>query len=161
MLTSVNSKSALGERIETKVHLQVDRHGGGQQCDVAEAGQHTVGKIVFHQVGQVGAYDLNRNVARDPGADHCRRANERREQFGAMRRKQSDGGDEKYAAEMNHDRAHEGSRRGLALFGQITGAERNGNEQQGEQGGAGRPHQQVEVMPILECCVSPHNQNRP
>ena len=47
---------------------------------------------------------------------------------------------------MDHYRAQERARGFLALFGQETGAERQGDEQQGEQSRPCRSYQQVEVM---------------
>jgi hypothetical protein len=46
----------------------------------------------------------------------------------------------------------------LALFGQVTGAERDGNEQQGEQRRPCRSYQQVEVVPSLQRVGWPHKQ---
>jgi hypothetical protein len=59
---------------------------------------------------------------------------------------------------MHDDRAHEGAGRRLAFFGQVTGAERDGDEQQGQQGRGGRSYQHIEIMPVLQCFGSPHIQ---
>ena len=59
---------------------------------------------------------------------------------------------------MDHHWAHECPRGPLALFGQETDAERDGNEQQGEQSGACRSHQQIEVVPSFQRIRRPHKQ---
>jgi hypothetical protein len=59
---------------------------------------------------------------------------------------------------MDHYRTHERARGPLALFGQETGAERDGNEQQGEQRRPCRSYQQVEVVPSLQRIGWPHKQ---
>src|SRR5580692_4814066 len=57
---------------------------------------------------------------------------------------------------MYNYRAHERARPQLMLLGQIARAERNGNEQQTEQGRPCRSYQKVKVMPFLQHFDRPH-----
>src|SRR5215469_6255175 len=61
-----------------------------------------------------------------------------------------------YTSEMYDYRAHERARRQLTLLGQITRTERNGNEQQAEQGRPCRSYQNVKVVPLLQRFDRPH-----